>query len=44
VAVDPEFRRRQIYGLLLVALILLIAGLSRASMRDVFPTGWWRVW
>ena len=44
VAIDPEFRRRQVYGLVVVAVILLIAGLSRASMQDVFPPGWWRIW
>ena len=41
---DPEFRKRQIYGLLVVAVILLLAGLSRSSLRDLFPPGWWRIW
>lgn len=41
---DPQLRKRQIYGLLVIAVLLLLAGLGRASMHDVFPTGWWRVW
>jgi len=41
---DPELRKRQIFGLLLVAVLLLFAGLGRASMSDLFPPGWWRVW
>jgi hypothetical protein len=40
----PEFRKRQIYGLLVVAVILLLAGLSRSLLRELFPPGWWRVW
>ena len=44
VPVDPEFRKRQIYGLLVVAVILLLAGLGRSSLHDLFPPGWWRVW
>jgi hypothetical protein len=39
-----EFRKRQIYGLLLLALVLLLAGFCRAPLRDIFPPGWWRVW
>jgi hypothetical protein len=27
-----------------IAVLLLLAGLGRASMHDVFPPGWWRVW
>ncbi len=41
---DPELRKRQIYGLLVIAVLLLLAGLGRASVHDVFPPGWWRVW
>jgi hypothetical protein len=41
---DPEFRKRQIYGLLVIAVILLLAGLHRSPLRDLFPPGWWRVW
>ena len=41
---DPELRKRQIYGLLVVAVLLLLAGLGRSAWRDLFPPGWWRVW
>lgn len=41
---SPEFRRRQVYGLLLLAMTLLIVGLARSSLRDIFPPGWWRAW
>jgi hypothetical protein len=41
---DPELRKRQTYGLLLVAVLLLIAGLGRSSVHDLLPPGWWRVW
>jgi hypothetical protein len=42
--VDLELRKRQVYGLLIVALVLLIAGIARSSMQDMFPSGWWRIW
>ena len=41
---DLELRKRQIYGLLIVAVVLLVIGLCRAPLRDVFPLGWWRAW
>lgn len=44
VPANLELRKRQVYGLLLLAVVLLIAGLCRAPLRDVFPPGWWRVW
>ena len=43
-AADPELRKRQIYGLLVVAVLLLLVSLGRSSMHDLFPPGWWRVW
>ena len=42
--VDPALRRRQVYGLLVVAVILLLAGVSRAPWQNLFPPGWWRIW
>lgn len=39
-----ELRKRQIYGLLLLAAVLLVAALCRAPLRDIFPPGWWRAW
>jgi hypothetical protein len=44
VPADPEFRKRQIYALAVVAVILLLAGLGRSSMPYLFPPGWWRIW
>jgi hypothetical protein len=42
--VDRELRKRQVYGLLIIALILLAAGVARSSVHDIFPPGWWRIW
>lgn len=39
-----QLRRRQVYGLLLVAAAILIFALLRANPHDVFPRGWWRLW
>jgi hypothetical protein len=43
-AADLELRKRQIYGLLIVALVLLVVGIARSSLHDLFPPGWWRIW
>jgi hypothetical protein len=37
-------RRRQIRGLLALALAVLTFGLLRAGLHNVFTPGWWRVW
>jgi hypothetical protein len=42
--VDLELRKRQVYGLLIIVLILLVAGVARSSVHDIFPPGWWRIW
>jgi hypothetical protein len=42
--IDPALRRRQVYGLLVVAAVLVLAGMSRSSWSILFPPGWWRVW
>src|SRR5229473_2326219 len=34
VAADPELRKRQIYGLLVVAVLLLLIGLGRSSAQQ----------
>jgi hypothetical protein len=39
-----QLRRRQIYGLLLIAALILAIALLRADLHAVFPRGWWRVW
>jgi hypothetical protein len=37
-------RRRQLRGLLMLALIVLAFSLARAGLGRVFPHGWWRLW
>ena len=37
-------RRRQLRGLLMLALIVLVFNLARAGLGRVFPRGWWRLW
>jgi hypothetical protein len=37
-------RRRQVRGLLLLALVILTLSITRAGMGNVFPHGWWRLW
>jgi hypothetical protein len=39
-----QLRRRQIYGLLLIAAVILAVALCRANLHEVFPPGWWRFW
>jgi hypothetical protein len=39
-----QLRKRQVYGLLLIAAVILAVALLRANLHDVFPHGWWRVW
>ena len=39
-----QLRKRQVYGLLLIAAVILAVALMRANLHDVFPRGWWRVW
>jgi hypothetical protein len=39
---DMQLRRRQIAGLLLLALAVLIVALMRAHHSDLLPRGWWR--
>ena len=36
------FRRNQAFGLLLVALVILLVALLRTNPRWIFPPGWWR--
>jgi hypothetical protein len=39
-----QLRKRQLYGLLLIAAVILAIALLRADLHTVFPRGWWRVW
>jgi hypothetical protein len=37
-----RYRRNQVFGLVLVALAILIVGLLRTNPKWIFPPGWWR--
>lgn len=39
-----QLRKKQVYGLLLIAAAILAVALLRANLHDVFPPRWWRVW
>ncbi len=37
-------RRRQVRGLLLLAVAALVFAVLRAGVHRVFTVGWWRLW
>ncbi|MFY9856155.1 MAG: hypothetical protein WAK26_19990 [Terracidiphilus sp.] len=37
-----RYRRNQVFGLVLVALAVLIVALLRTNPKWIFPPGWWR--
>lgn len=37
-------RRRQVRGLLLLALAAIVFAIFRAGIHNVFTRGWWRLW
>jgi hypothetical protein len=39
---DMQLRQRQMAGLLLLALAILIVAVLRAHHGELFPRGWWR--
>jgi hypothetical protein len=39
---EVQLRQRQMAGLLLLALAVLLVALVRAHHGDLFPRGWWR--
>jgi hypothetical protein len=39
---DKQLRQRQIAGLLLLAIFVLIIAVIRAHRGDLLPPGWWR--
>jgi hypothetical protein len=43
-AVEAQLRRRQVRGLLLIALAVLVFSILRSGVHRVFTVGWWRLW
>jgi hypothetical protein len=41
---EQAYRKRQVFGLLLIAGVLLVIAFLRAPEHFVFPHGWWHVW
>jgi len=41
-AIAWKYRRSQVYGLLLIAAVILAVALYRAQPGALFPPGWWR--
>jgi hypothetical protein len=37
-------RRRQVRGLLLLAVAAIVFAILRAGIHNVFTRGWWRLW
>jgi hypothetical protein len=37
-------RRRQVRGLLLLAIAAIVFAILRAGVHNVFTRGWWRLW
>ena len=37
-------RRRQLRGLMLLAVAVLLFSIFRKGIHIVFPPGWWRLW
>jgi hypothetical protein len=44
VDIHEKLRRRQITGLLVIAAIIAVFALCRATPHSIFPPGWWRFW
>lgn len=41
---EQQERRRQLRGLVLLAIAILIFSILRAGVPRVFTPGWWRLW
>jgi uncharacterized membrane protein len=39
---NRAFRRNQIFGLLILAAVILVWWLMHTNPQWIFPTGWWR--
>jgi hypothetical protein len=37
-------RRRQLRGLILLAIVVLVFSVLRTGVHRVFTPGWWRLW
>jgi hypothetical protein len=37
-----RYRRNQVFGLVLVAAVILVVWLLRTNPKWIFPPGWWR--
>jgi hypothetical protein len=37
-------RRRQVRGLLLLAIAAIVFAIFRTGIHNVFTVGWWRLW
>ncbi len=38
-----QFRRNQLFGLLIIAVAILLWALLRTNPQWIFPAGWWRL-
>jgi hypothetical protein len=43
-ATEVKERRRQVRGLLLIALAVIALSILRAGIHRVFTPGWWHLW
>jgi hypothetical protein len=41
---EEQERRRQLRGLILLAIAVLVFSILRAGVHRVFTPGWWRLW
>ena len=41
---EQQERRRQLRGLMLLAIAVLFFSILRAGIHRVFTPGWWRLW
>jgi hypothetical protein len=42
--VEVQLRRRQVRGLLVIALGVLVFSILRSGLHRVFGVGWWHLW
>lgn len=39
-----ELKKRQAWGLILLALLVVTFSVKRVGLHSIFPPGWWRIW